>query len=155
MSEVKLGVPAMKRKLIAEWVSLNNASADEASAQFKVSLPTIRQACMENNVPLARGDNTPRRRRAAIAESVRSGDSIKEAAERYRVSLQTVRKACQEHGVDIQRCTSIRSFVILARILNGDSSKKIEQEFGITRQRVSQIRQMAIKAGILKAFIKT
>lgn len=148
MNEVKLSVPAMKRKIIAEWVSLNKASAVEASAQFKVSLPTIRQACLENNVALARDDNTPRRRRAAIAESVRSGDTIKQAADRYRVSLQTVRKACHEHGVEIHRSNPVRSFAVLARILAGRDSKDIEAEFSITRQRVSQIKQMARQAGI-------
>lgn len=148
MSETKLSVPAMRRKLIAEWVSMNNASAADAAGQFKVSLPTIRQACIENNVALSRNDSTPKRRRLAIAESVRDGDTTKQAADRYRVSLQTVRKACHEHGVEVQKSNPARSFAILARMLAGDNHKKIGREFGITRQRVSQVRKLAEQAGI-------
>jgi len=91
------------------------------------------------------------RRRKQIAEAVRGGMTAPQATREFGVSANYVRAACSEHNVP---CTFARGarhnvpFMVLARLLAGDSRVEAARSVGVCYERARQIEKLARKCGI-------
>lgn len=89
-------------------------------------------------------------RRAAIAQAVAAGRSIRDICGEYHVSLQTLREACREHGtVAGDTATTLRrDLMVLAAWLRGDTAVRAAREAGVTRAHGRYVIDVARDAGI-------
>lgn len=85
-----------------------------------------------------------RARREKIRAYIEAGHSLKQAMEKFDIGYQMAWSACGSDGPNRPKATS---FVILRRLLDGDSTSALGREFGVSKQRVDEIKRTAQKAG--------
>lgn len=90
-----------------------------------------------------------RERRKQMAAKVREGAEPETVAREFRVTLDLVERACKEFKVRLlKRKTGLRTFRIIALLLQGLSVKTVAEQIGVTYQWVKEVRSDASEAGI-------
>lgn len=80
---------------------------------------------------------------------------VNAAARHYNLAATTIQNYCKVAGFHISQLSRSygdqlkprNAFIILKRLLDGDSGSVIASDLGVSRQRVSQVKESAIAAG--------
>lgn len=89
-------------------------------------------------------------RRKQMADAVLLGASVAATARKFNVTVATVRGACDQSGVSTKtkQHAGIRTFRVLAALLDGEGCMDISRRLRVSQQWVSSVRSRAIAAGI-------